>query len=130
MAPTSSSLGMVLSKYPATPAESGGPHVVLIVVGTQDQYDRPWIVSGQPTGEIDSVDSREPDVHEDDVGPGVGNDLEGSFTVSRLADHGKPCRVLENAPGPCPQEFMIVHDDDPAGPDDVVRSAEFELLRR
>jgi hypothetical protein len=100
----------VLEQEPARPGLHGGVDVLVEVEGRQRQHARRRrCPREQPPGGLDAVESRHPDVHQDDVGPELDRQLDRRDAVTGLADDGH-AGLLQDQGEARPHQLLVVDD--------------------
>ena len=89
-------------------------------VAARDQDDIGRTGAGQPFGDLEPVEVRQPDVEQDEVRPEPRGRGHGRRAIGRLADHG-PAFRFEQAARRRAKPRVVVDEQDPAGRHDGVR---------
>jgi hypothetical protein len=97
-------------------ARGAGPegvhHVVVEVKGRQHQHAGGAELRNQPPRRLDPVEHRHPDVHQDQVGPGLQRTRHGLVPVRRLGDDFDVGLGVEDEPEAAAHQRLVVSEQD------------------
>ena len=104
----------VFQQEPARACVQGFVHVLVQVEGGQDEdaYIGASVVGQDAAGRVEAVHDGHPDVHQDDVGLGADDEVDGRCSVGGAADDVEVGCSVEQHLESCADQGLVVDDRD------------------